>query len=184
MTESANSRSSILWWLVLAAMGAAGIYFGSTFRTWFSPREQFVAPPMPLHAGMSLPDVPLVTPGGEPSRLDSLVGASGGLVLLLDPECSPCERMAVEWEKRRRAGAPAAAGLVAVAEGPSERASAFRSRFDLGYPVHADTGRLLRAHGIDHFPLAAWIGGDGKVRAATFDPKIGTPPAKGRDAGR
>ncbi len=176
MTEPASSRSNLLWWLVLAAIGAAGIYAGSAYRTWFGPRERIVAPPMPLHAGMSLPDVPVVGPDGAAARSSTLVGASGGLVLFLDPECSPCERMASEWESRRRAGAPAAAGLVAVAEGSSLDAREFATRFALGFPVYADTGRRLRTAGIDNFPIAAWVDGAGRVRSATFDPRVDAPP--------
>ncbi len=178
MTEPTSARSNLVWWLVLAAIGAAGIYAGSAYRTWFGPRERVVPPPMPLRAGMPLPDVPVVGPDGAAARSSTLAGVSGGLVLFLDPECSPCERMASEWESRRRAGAPAAAGLVAVTEGSSEDAREFATRFALGFPVYADTGRLLRTAGIDDFPIAAWVDGTGKVRSATFDSRVDAPPSE------
>lgn len=179
MTEAPRTRSNLVWWLVLAAVGAAGLFAGGSFRTWFAPRTDGVAPPMPLHAGTPLPDVPLVAPDGTPARSSAIVGPSGGLVLMLDPACSPCERMAVEWESRRQAGAPAAAGLVAVAEGPSDVAGQFARRFGLGYPVYADTGHRLRAAGVNHLPIAVWVDGGGNVSFATFDVRDDAPrPAR------
>lgn len=166
-----------MWWVVLAVAAGAGLFAGGAWKRLRPVVETPAPPEISLRAGQEFPDVAVVAPDGAAHRSRDLARTSGGLVLLLDPECPPCERMAEEWERRRRSGAPATAGLVAIAEGTPETARAFAEEFSLGFPVYADTGRQLHSReGVDDFPLAVWVDTAGVVTGATFDPRVESVP--------
>lgn len=173
MNERRAAGGAWIWWVLLIVAAGAGLFAGGAWKRLRPPTVENVPPPIPLKPGDAFPDVALVGPAGESGTSMGVARASGGLVLLLDPECPPCERMAEAWEERRRAGAPDAHGLVAIAEGPAADAKAFAERLNLGYPVWADTARALHAReGIADFPIAVWVDSLASVRAATFDPRV------------
>ena len=173
MNERRSPGGAWIWWLLLVAAGGAGLFAGGAWKQLRRPAAEVVPPRMPLQPGDPFPNVSVVGPAGEAATSAQVARAGAGLVLLLDPECPPCERMAEAWEGRRRASAPDARGIVAIAEGPASAAKAFAERLNLGYPVWADTARALRARaGIDDFPIAVWVDSLATVRAATFDPRI------------
>ena len=161
--------------LVLVVAGG-GLFAGTAVRSWLKP----IPPPEPLvpglTVGMTFPDVPLIDETGATLSTHAALGDSGGVVLLLDPECDPCRLMAARWQELQEQGALGRKPLIGIVESGNRRIAAFRADHAISFPVHADTARVfMNAHHVTDFPLCLWVSRDHVVRRATFDPYADAP---------
>lgn len=162
--------------LLVVVVAVVGLWAGTAFRTAVTPVEK-PAPLVPgLKPGMAFPDVAVLDEKGAPTSAHAVLGDSGGVVLLLDPECEPCRVMAVQWQDALAAGKLGRKPLVGIVESGIKRIPAFRMQHDLTFAVLADTAKaFLKQHHVEDFPLCLWVGRDFMVRHATFDPYDPTP---------
>lgn len=158
--------------IVLALVVAVGgLFAGTAVRSWLQPIEK-PAPLVPgLKPGDAFPDVALIDENGAPLTAHQALGDSGGVVLLLDPECEPCKIMAGHWQELQQQGVLGHRPLIGIVESGNRRIASFRREHAITFAVHADTAKaFLNVHHVADFPLCLWVGRDHIVRRATFDP--------------
>jgi peroxiredoxin len=117
-----------------------------------------------LPPGVKAPAFSLPTLDGGQLRLDDLRGRSV-LLVFTDPDCPPCERLALKLERLQHE--PAEREIVMISRGDAEASRAMASRHSFGFPVviqqHWETSR---AYGMLAVPLAYRIDEDGVLISA------------------
>ncbi len=163
-----------LGWLVLvAAVGAAGLFVGTQVRTRIAPRPQTFRAEDVLDHDLpqdgDFPDVTVIDADGEPRRCRDLV-AGGTVVLFLDLECSPCTDMARRWQDALGRGVIAPAQLWAITVYPRDAITAYQDDNGFTFPIYEDRDQVFRHdYGVKQYPLEVTVGASGKIRRTTFD---------------
>lgn len=159
--------------VLVVVVGATGLWVGSKVRDRFRPAPA-VQPAAAylnhaLQPGTEFPDVVLHDDEGAPVSTRDLL-REGGVVLFLDPDCSPCSAMGRRWQRALDEGLVEPGRLWAVSVHPRLVNDAYAAAQGLAFPIFEDRDRIFRGeYGVTHYPLEVVVGASGVVRRASYD---------------
>lgn len=154
------------WWIRITVFGLAGVLAA---LIWFN-REQF----MPVEAGGSVPDYPVVTLAGEPRALSHYRGEPV-LLNVWATWCPPCVREMPALQKLHEQLGPAGLKVVAVSvdapEGtingwgrPGGNVQGFIREHELTFEILRDpSGDIETAYGLVGLPTTFLIDREGRI---------------------
>ena len=158
---------------LVVVVGVAGLYVGSKLRDRVRPRPAAApAAEFMKHAlmpGAEFPDVALFDAAGTSVDCRELLDG-GGVVLFLDPDCSPCTDMGRRWQHAIDEEMVPVGRVWAVSYQPREVLDAYAGSHGFTFPVYEDRDRVFATeYGVKHYPLEIVVGVSGFVRRASYD---------------